>query len=391
MGREEKRVAKDFARKIMPMVVLICLAAWPGLGQETGMGEQSRLLLTRLQDRGISFQVNLVQDWSKLLRRDEDAESGYGRYSLDLLAKVDTGKLFGLKGSEGAVRLKNHMEEFGWTCANAAQVYSNIDAPPRTTLYEMWLEQREWSDRLRIKAGKIDANTEFAVVETGGDFLNSSMGYSPTVMLFPTYPEPQPGARITFQVAPGYEVRGGIFRTISHEALWLLEPGHRWAIGQSELGGRASFGYWRIQGPVDRFDGARNSATQGYYAVAEQALWAGQTAARGGQRQLSVFLQGGYADGDVNAFIRHAGLGAALSAPWLRRKDDAVGMASSWTRFSRSALAGFENPAELVWETYYKMSFSRHFALVHDLQYLHDPGGKKADFFVFTPRFTLAF
>jgi carbohydrate-selective porin OprB len=71
------------------------------------------------------------------------------------------------------------LEEFGWNHDEAAQVYSNIDAASRTTLYELWFEQKWMAGKVRIKSGKIDANSEFAVVESASDFLNSSMGFSP--------------------------------------------------------------------------------------------------------------------------------------------------------------------------------------------------------------------
>ena len=40
------------------------------------------------------------------------------------------------------------------------------------------------------KAGRIDANTEFAALHASEEFLNSSMGYSPTIWGMPTYPLP---------------------------------------------------------------------------------------------------------------------------------------------------------------------------------------------------------
>jgi len=154
---------------------------------------QSREWLHVLGNDGITFQGLIVYDWSKTVLREQGTEEGFGRYSFDLSMPVDGRKALGLEGSAGLVRLKSHIRQFGEINDGAAQLPSNIDSCSRTTLYELWLEQRFLSNKLRLKGGKIDANTEFDVVQTAGDFLNSSMGYSPTILAFPTYPEPKPG------------------------------------------------------------------------------------------------------------------------------------------------------------------------------------------------------
>ena len=57
---------------------------------------------------------------------------------------------------------------------------SNIDAGTRAArLYEAWIEQRLAGDRLSLKAGLYDLNSEFDTTESGGLFLNSSHGIGP--------------------------------------------------------------------------------------------------------------------------------------------------------------------------------------------------------------------
>src|SRR5262249_43185031 len=148
----------------------------PSSGLIAELSAPPRNLLGKLDERGASFQSTFVYDWSKDF--DGDTDSGvFGRYSIDVSTVLDGKKLVGLEGSQGFVRLKTHMSHFGEAYENAAQVKSNLDGPSRTSLYEMWLQQRLFSNKLRLKAGKIDANTEFAAVATAADFLNSSMGY----------------------------------------------------------------------------------------------------------------------------------------------------------------------------------------------------------------------
>jgi porin len=53
---------------------------------------------------------------------------------------------------------------------------SNIDASDAWKIYEAWLKQSLFQDRLPVLAGLYDLNSEFDVIESAGLFLNSSHG-----------------------------------------------------------------------------------------------------------------------------------------------------------------------------------------------------------------------
>lgn len=365
----------------------------PGKAEATvNLAAQSRDLLREMNDHGFSFQGMIVYDWTEALGTRNDSENGFGRYSFDLSMPVDGKKLFGLAGSDGLVRLKQHMRQFGATYDGAAQVYSNIDANSRTTLYEIWVEQRLLSDKIRLKAGKIDANTEFAAVQSTGDFLNSSMGYSPTIMAFPTYPEPKLGVNAFLQSKKNYGLGVGVFQTTGTGRMLIVEPGHTWNLGQTEHPGRVSFGYWRLDGRIGRLDGFQVSGTQGFYSVLEQSIWHQHVGAQG-ERKLSTFLQAGWAEGKVSPITHHAGGGTVLQGLFRKRRQDAIGAAATWIRFSSEPAAGFDLRSETAVETYYKASLTKHVALVQDFQYLYQPGGLlvNPNCWVITPRIVVAF
>jgi porin len=361
----------------------------PSSKAQIALASKPREIFYGLNEHGISFQGLVVYDWSKEFHHDEEPAIGFGRHSFDLSMPVDGQKAFGLTGSAGLVRLKQHMREFGETCAGAAQLYSNIDAGPRTALYEMWFEQRLLSSKLRLKGGKIDANSEFAAVQTSADFLNSSMGYSPTIMAFPTYPEPKLGMNVFIHPTTNNGMGLGVFQTAGAGALAIVEPSHNWNLGQREHSGRVGVGYWRLSGPMVRFDGGKESGTQGFYTVLEQSGRLGNR----GERQLATFFQFGHADGQVSPFALHLGGGAVLQAPFSKRSHDAIGIAATWVRFSSHAGAGFDLPSELVLEGYYRATINKHLSLVQDFQFLHHPGGLRADQDcpVITPRFVISF
>ena len=362
-------------------------------GTSNNLISHSRELLHDLNQHGLAFQGLAVYDWSMTLHSEQDTEAGFGRYSFDLSMPVDGQKAFGLEGSAGLIRLKHHMRQFGNTYDGAAQVFSNIDSCSRTMLYEIWFEQRLLSNKLRLKGGKIDANTEFAVVQTASDFLNSSMGYSPTILAFPTYPEPKMGITAFLRPTTNNGLGLGVFQTVGMGALTVIEPAHNWNLGQGEHPGRMSLGYWRLNGDIEQFDGRRVSSTQGFYSVVEQSGWRHPWIGQQGQRKLATFLQLGYAQGQVSPFTRHLGGGAVLQAPFGGRTDDAIGIAATSVHFSSHPGAGFEFSGELVLEAYYKATINKHIALVQDFQFLHHPGGMRAnrDCPILTPRLVISF
>lgn len=344
-----------------------------------------------LNEHGISFQGVMIYDWSKSIDA-ADSGPGFGRYSFDFGVPVDGKKLWGLNGSAGLIRMRNHQDNFGEDYIGAAQTYSNIDGGPRTTLYEAWIEQRLLSDKVRVKAGKIDANTEFDSVQTANDFLNSSMGYSPTIVAFPSYPEPKLGFNAFLRPTTNNAIGLGVFDTAAAGSLLIIEPGRTWSLGQTENRGHVSGGYWRLGGNLSGFDGKASAGSQGFYSVLEQTLWRNSKPEQA-ERSVSGFLQLGTADGRVNPFERHLGAGTVLQGTRHKRTQDSIGVAITWVRFSTEPAASFDYRGEFILESYYKAAITKHLSFVQDFQFVHHPGGLRSnpDCPVVTPRLVASF
>jgi carbohydrate-selective porin OprB len=355
-----------------------------------GLLDDARQAAGIFRERGFSGQLSLVNDWSKNFFSARTAPGFINRYSLDLAVGLVGDKTLPWKGASAFVRLKHHRGDQGCEYVGDSQGFSNIDDVPRTHLYELWFQQRAFDDALRIKAGKIDANSEFAVAQNAGDFLNSSMGYSPTILALPTYPEPQPGLSAFVRVHPHYLISAGVFRTARAGPMLLLEGAREWSAGDRELDGRMSLGFWRVDGPLERFDGDRDAGAQGFYSVLEQSVWK-----RGGssEQKLSGFLQFGHANGEVSSFTHHLGAGVVLNSPFAIRPHDSAGFGGTWVKFSDDRAAGFQRSAETAFEFYYKFSIYRFFSVVPDMQYIRNPGGliQQSDALVLTPRVNLSF
>jgi porin len=374
--------------RIAALVAILPLVFSSAASSQSTSGKK---LLGDMDRRGISFRGTMIFDWSESMDT-EDSSSGFGRYSFDVSAAIDGNKLWGLGGSAGLLRLRNHLNSFGEDRVGAAQLYSNIDAGERTALYEAWIEQRLFSDKLRLKGGKIDANTEFDAVQTAGDFLNASMGYSPTIVAFPSYPEPKLAFIASLQPTVHNALGIGVFETATSGALSIVEPSRAWTAGHSENQGRLSVGYWHLSGDIERFNGAKARGTQGFYSVAEQTLWR-TSQSDGTEHRVSAFFQIGSANGELSPFERHIGGGAVLQGTWGNRPQDSIGVAATGVRLSPQPTTGIGTGKELVLESYYKVFLTRHFSLVPDFQFIHHPGGSlaHADCPIFTSRFVASF
>jgi porin len=361
--------------------------------EQSSRGTEPQELLRWMGEKGLTSQISLINDWSKNFRGGACSAGSVDRYLFKPSLTLDTGKFAGWKGGTVFASLYHRWGGNGSDYTGDAQGFSNIDATPGTGLYEAWYEQKLWGERLRVKVGRVDATTGFAFVENASDFLSSSMGYSPTIMTFPTYPEPRPGVNVFLRPADDYSLGVGVFDTAHSGALSIVEAGRRWKSGSSELPGRFSAGFWRQNGPVACLDGDSVGATQGFYFVLEQSLWGRSKLAEGSDQTLSAFLQYGHAHGDVSPFTHHLGGGLVLTRPLARRSHDSAGLGATWVRFSEEPAAGFQRSGEFALESYYKIHLTRFLSLVPDLQFIHNPGGLSCqqDSVVLTPRLNVSF
>src|SRR5215210_5470595 len=54
---------------------------------------------------------------------------------------------------------------------------SGIEALPSTRLYELWLEQKFFDDKVALRAGQLAADTEFLVSQYATVFVNATFGW----------------------------------------------------------------------------------------------------------------------------------------------------------------------------------------------------------------------
>ena len=372
-----------------------------------------------LASRGMSLEALVLADLSRNFRGGISTGKETFRHLLEVSFTLATEPLFGFAGGTFFVDFQTQEGRHGTeTLVGDFQGFSNIDAPGFTALYELWYEQVFLGGRLRLKLGKIDANNEFAFVEHGGPLINSSAGFSPTILGFPTYPNPATGAVLFGSPVESLYVGGGLFDGATQagqptgtrgpstlfgepsDLFLIAEAGVRRTTASGRLR-RAGLGVTHHTGTFDRLDGgggtgATAEGATSYYLVLDQHLerQPGQppAGARPASPTIDGFLQLGYTDDRLSPVDLHTGGGVVWNGYLFERRADSFGVMGTYVRFGDAARAAgtFVDNYEFAWELFYRFELTPWLHLRPDLQYIVHPGGVgNPDAFVGTLRVEL--
>ena len=347
-------------------------------------------LRPKLNDRGITLQANLTLDTSWDLAGGANPRSTAIRYLLNANLTLDTAHLVGWKDGTFFLNFQNQDGRNGEEMVRSVQGISNIDSDRLTQISELWYQQLLWDGKARIKVGKVDANAEFARVENGAEFLNSSFGFSPTIVGFPSYPNPATSLNIMATPTPWLYCGVGLYDGATmessptgsrgpaglsrHGMFYIGEAGLKWG---ETLRGRVGAGSWHHTGDMPRFDGRTQSGTTGYYLTLDQQLWRQNPSAADDNKGLAMFAQYGWADAAVSPVEQHLGAGLTWTGLIPGRDSDVLGLAATYARLSKAPGAAFDAYDEVVVELFYKVQVLTWLSVKPDLQYIHNPGGLK--------------
>ena len=353
---------------------------------------------TALEEAGVSFNGSFVGDWGRVFSGGVREGSDF-RFLLDLNLSFDLGVIAGLEGGSVFADFQTANETVASGDSGAFQAISNIAIGGSITqLSQLWYEQWLGDELVRIKLGKIDANTEFAFIGAAGGFINASAGFSPAIFALPTYPNPSTalvafvypdeslylgaglfdGATAVDGVATGSRGPATMFSDdLSDDLFWIAEAGVTLREAGPLSATRVAVGGWWHTGEFARFDGGSDDGTGGVYLVGETRLWAPgacDLADDEDARGLWAFVQYGWADDAVSAVAQQLGGGLALNAPFTGRDDDSLGVYASWVDFSDDPSAGIAGDETMV-ELYYDFAVTPSFHVKPDLQWVLDPSG----------------
>ena len=284
--------------------------------------------------------------------------------------------------------LSEHADVFVYFLGNAgddptewigdAQVTSNIEAPDRFKLYEMWYRHYV-TDEIAVLFGLHDYNSSFATLDSSGLFINSSFGIGAEIAqvgpsIFPTTaiglvlnanwtsqylylglydgvpgdPDNDRGTRIKF------DSKEGLFTALEWGAQGTEDQPWKWGIG-----------FWHhsaeVANPINEQTEDNN---HGVYLLGERPF----------AENWSTFLQLGIADPERNIIGSYIGGGITRSE--LFTGDDMLGLAIASARTSDD----FDdaNPTASKHETALELTYlyplNEHFSIQPNLQYVIHPG-----------------
>jgi carbohydrate-selective porin OprB len=322
--------------------------------------------------RGVTLTFSNITDVSALRGGSRLA---LARMLLDVGTDLDLQRALGWRGTTARVQFLWKVGTNGAAALQDLQGFSNIDTRDTVRLGELWIEQAIGS-RLRVKVGQVDANGDFARSDVNGDFINASMGYSPTIFVLPSYPNPVTSGSAFVTLAPWLQLSGGVFHgphrdaapeTLKTRGLFLITEGvARWKALGGTLPGKAVAGAWHHTGRFASLLTDREVRAHGFYAVLDQAVWAAHRRDAARPRALALFVKAGNSDPAIALFDRHVAGGLTWTEPFVGRADDVFGLGSTWVRLRHREAGGPDH--EMSFGPFYKWQAVEWFSVQPDVQ-----------------------
>lgn len=321
--------------------------------------------------------------------------------TFDANMTVDLEKLMGLPHAKFYTDLEYHAGDNPTSLLTGDfQVFDKHSAAPFLQIMEIWYQQELFRDKLRIKVGKIDANIEFSVIDNGLEFINSPTQVTPTLFVFPTFPDPMPAVNLFFTPGKLFYTSFGIFdanrqdrfgdfygdpasvQPTGNGSLLISESGLTWGKAPVlKTDGNLRVGLWKHTGTFTKWEGGSQNGTEGFYLIFDQTLWK-PLSDTSGKRGIRMFLEYSGTGASVAPVWRHYGGGIAWTGPSAARPDDACGISIQNVRISPPLR--LPHSYELNFEAFYKMQISSWFDVKPDFQYIIHPGGQYPNAFIGT-------
>lgn len=264
-----------------------------------------------------------------------------------------------------------------------------------TMLYQAWMQQVFWGDKVSILAGLYDINSEFYITDSSLVFINPAMGlgseFASSGLNGPdTFPLPGLGVRL--QVKPNdafYWLSGildgvpgdlnnsyGTHITLSRDdgALVVNEVGFYY--GADNAKAKFALGAWyytRLSDATLDVDVNGNPVLyheKGGYALFDIPIYRfDEQSLRG----VNGFLRYGQANHKVDIFSHAIGLGLNFTGPFASRSEDVLGLAMTSAKVSQDArVASGMTLAEdeKIYEMTYLVAVNEYLQLQPDVQFV---------------------
>jgi porin len=221
---------------------------------------------------GITFHVNYI---GEVLGNPVGGVSQGTFYDgrVELAVEADLEKMIGWKGLSFFVNgYQINGQSITAQNLGALMPVSFIEALPDTRLFELWFEQKLFSDTFSIRFGQLSADSDFIISEGAQALLNGTWGWPSIAGVNlpdggPSYPMAAPGVRIIVDPDPHLRLLGGLYTGDPaddcpaglpqkcnpnglafpfSDPLMLLEADLKYNQAPGELAGTIKVGAWRL-------------------------------------------------------------------------------------------------------------------------------------------------
>ncbi|MHC4945752.1 MAG: carbohydrate porin [Planctomycetota bacterium] len=347
-----------------------------------------------LEDRGFTFELVYRAEWFWNTRggiTTHHARKYRGDVSLYMELDTEAAGMW-KNGTFFAHVQHQHGDGITEKYVGDFQVLSNIDADDFTQISDLWYRHSFFDDKLWTKVGKQEANTDFAFVEYGGEFINSSAGFHPTIPLA-TYPDPDLGVVVGIAPIDDFSVNIGMYNgrpdggrspRAAFDNLYgpmvMVEPVIHYDV--ADRPGRFRLGGWYNGDRFDELDKNNPNPgdfghSKGWYLTWDQELMKENLEEEEDEQGIGFFGQYGWAPEDRSEAEHYIGGGIQWIGAVPSRDEDILGLAVYHVDFSDEA--GFEKESETAYELFYKIQLLPQLSLKPDFQYITNPGGTKND------------
>ena len=393
-GKKRKIILKLFVSFVFNLI--------PGSAVQANIFDEMRRARSHWQEEGIAFDMLYTGDSvSTVSGGIKNGTAFLG--NLDLIMTIDTQKLaLWDQGTFLMYGIYNHgssrpTEKF----VGDLQGVDNIETARTFRLFELWYEQRLFTEKLSILLGLRDINADFYASEYAGVLMNSSFGIGPEITAntkASVFPITSPGVRFKWQPNQTMELLTGVFHgdprdhdtnekgthiafNKKHGVMTLTEVGLHYPFPSWQRGdplpGTLKVGAWHHDKDVDDVfatddTGAkvRHDDNYGTYSLLDQMVYREKD-----KQGLGVFFQYGQVPDDRNTVDVYLGSGLHYQGLIPGRDEDIAGVGLAYASISEELrLAEAKDQAEKTIEATYRAKMSEKLALQMDVQFVFDPG-----------------
>ena len=377
---------------------------------------------TRLANAGVTvdavYKFDVMGNASGGIKQGVDALD-----NLDVVLNFDGEKLFGSKGTTALVHfLNNNGGKPDASLVGSAQGIDNIEVPRATAkLYQAWIQQSFWDDKVSVLAGLYDLNSEFYVNNAAGLFIHSAYGIGTDIAQSGNngpsiFPFTALTARVKVQPTPNFYVqaaladgtagdpnnaRGTQIELNSRDGgLWIAEAGY---LPRGDASGdKLALGGWYYtnrfpdQVSLDASGNPVQRHSNGFYMLGEKQIYQ-ETGSE--TKGLSVFARLGFANQDVNQFNYAYTAGVVYTGLIPKRDEGRLGLGVAGAhnggkyKYATVSGGGSANTSETEFELTYSDNITPWMSIQPDVQYVVNPGTDPAleNALVFGARLAIAF